>query len=380
MNNRRVKILLITNDFPPCFSGGISNFYFNLCKRRENNHVKIIAPFCKGSIEFDRNEKLITKRAKVPIRRSFMGRVLQMAILLFQSFQELRKSNYDYIWCGHIYLLPIGFMLKRIFRCKYFTICHGGETRVYGDNPIIKRFFKKIICDADIVICNSHKTFQEISSVFGRRRNIFIVNPGVDTKYFKPLSNVEKDGVEILSVGTLVKRKNHENVIKSLPALIESFPRLKYVIIGEGPEKERLMKLAYEYMGLKNHVVFLGYIEDNELVKYYNKAKIFIMPSKDLEERLGTEGFGIVYLEANACELPVIGGRAGGVEDAIIDGETGILVDPESVVDIKDAIEKLLKEENLANSLGKKGRERVIAELDWDVVAKRFFALLVNQD
>ena len=112
-------------------------------------------------------------------------------------------------------------------------------------------------------------------------------------------------------------------------------------------------------------------MDDSHLNTFYNLCDVFIMASRAIMERPAVEGFGIVYLEANACGKPVIGGRVGGVPDAILEGETGILIDPENPDEISDALIKLLTDERLSKRLGENGRHRVINNLNWETVAAR---------
>ena len=133
--------------------------------------------------------------------------------------------------------------------------------------------------------------------------------------------------------------------------------------------RQSLENLVAE-LALQKHVRFLGFVPDATLIDWYNAADIFIMPS-----RLGTgtdrgvEGFGIVYLEANACNTPVIGGRSGGVPDAVEDGLSGLLVDPQSPQDIADAIAKLLADPAYGRRLGEQGRSRVLKRFTGPILA-----------
>ena len=116
---------------------------------------------------------------------------------------------------------------------------------------------------------------------------------------------------------------------------------------------------------LEDVVHFCGYIPPEELPLYYSLCDVYIMPSRELRDRGDTEGFGITYLEANACEKPVVGGRSGGVEDAIVDGVTGFLVDPLNSEDIADALIRLLGNPELSAKMGRQGRSRILEGYTW---------------
>jgi len=144
------------------------------------------------------------------------------------------------------------------------------------------------------------------------------------------------------------------------------------LIIGDGALRKELEDLVKK-LKLSEHVIFVGYIahEDEDLLKYYTACDVFIMPSREIKEKGDVEGFGIVYLEANACGKPVIGGKSGGVVDAIEDGVTGLLVDPQNINDISKALIKLLINKEYSSELGVTGRKRVEKEFNWKNIAAK---------
>ena len=178
-----------------------------------------------------------------------------------------------------------------------------------------------------------------------------------------------------MTASRLVAKKNHENVLKSLPLVIKVIPDIIYIIIGKGKEEEKLIRLTKD-MGLGKYVKFVGFVEPKDMPMYYDICDIFIMPSKTVD--FDYESFGIVYIEANACGKPVIGGKSGGVEDAVIDGVTGLLVDPENIEEIAQTIIRLLTDREYARKLGENGRRRVENELNWKTTGKKIEEVLVK--
>lgn len=372
--NRKCFALLITNDFPPYFSGGISKFYFNLVKHTNDISLLVIAPWSSSARRHDQIHKIYVKRVPVPIGGSVIERTLQMVIFFFVALVESFKRNLKFLIIGHLYLSPVGTLLKLLKGIPYIIIFHGGETERYAKGVISSCLTHSLVKASDLIIANSNYTKDEIRNRLKYKKCIYVLNPGVDVESFYPQninSNRNKNYV-LLSVGTLVKRKGHENVLKAIAKIKEEIDCLKYIIIGKGPEMDNLKNLAYNELGLEDYVDFLGFVEDKKLPYYYNMCDVFIMPSMKIEDKFGTEGFGIVYLEANACGKPVIGGRSGGVTDAVIDGETGILVNPESVDEIAEAILFLYKNKHIAVAMGQKGMERARKEFTWLKVAERF--------
>ena len=146
---------------------------------------------------------------------------------------------------------------------------------------------------------------------------------------------------------------------------------LRYFIVGDGPEKNKLEKLAEE-LGVKEDVVFAGEVGNDELVDYYNACDVFVLPSIVSEKEFKSEGFGIVFLEANACGKPVVGTKVSGIVDAVAENESGLLVEQRNVGQLAAAIKKILSDKRLAEKLGKKGRERAMEKFSWDAVAENF--------
>ena len=174
----------------------------------------------------------------------------------------------------------------------------------------------------------------------------------------------------ILTLARVVPRKGHDQVIAALPQILATVPTAKYLICGTGPGKyvERLRRQV-EKLGLHDAVIFGGYIEPGQLNAVYNLCDVYVMPSREIEEEGDVEGFGITFLEANACQKPVIGGNSGGIPDAVSDGETGYVVDPTDPSAIASAVTELLRDSALADRLGRQGYDRVTRLYTWTTIA-----------
>ena len=157
-------------------------------------------------------------------------------------------------------------------------------------------------------------------------------------------------------------------VLKALPEVLKIIPNLIYLIGGTGPTRKPLESLV-KSLNLKDLVKFLGYIPKEDLSSYYHLSDMFIMPNREVGTSV--EGFGIVFIEANACKKPVIAGRSGGALDAVVDGKTGLLVNPEDHSDIAKALIKLLSNEKLAKQMGEIGYNRVKNELTWERIVSK---------
>ena len=157
-------------------------------------------------------------------------------------------------------------------------------------------------------------------------------------------------------------------VIGAMPRIVSEASGTRYVIMGDGPDRDHLMRLAAA-SPVADAITFLGALSDDEKFECFSRCDVFAMPSE-------REGFGIAFLEANAFGKPVVGGRIGGVPDAVVHGETGLLVDPRSDSEVAEAIIRLLKNPDEARRLGDNGRRRVENELTWNQSARKFLSVI----
>jgi phosphatidylinositol alpha-1,6-mannosyltransferase len=177
----------------------------------------------------------------------------------------------------------------------------------------------------------------------------------------------------VFSAGRLVPKKGFDTAIRAMEQVADAIPSARLLIAGSGPEEDRLHALTRQ-LNLHDQVRFLGPIPHHKLRRYYNLADVFLMAGHEVPGDV--EGFGLVYLEANACGTPVIGSRVGGVPDAIRHEETGLLVPPRHPTATAQAVIRLLRDEALARRLGEQGRQRVLNEATWDHIADRVYRAL----
>jgi phosphatidylinositol alpha-1,6-mannosyltransferase len=209
------------------------------------------------------------------------------------------------------------------------------------------------------------------------------IAPGIDTDHFAPQPSAVAlraelgltDKKVIVSVGRLVHRKGQDTLIEGLPEILTHVPNAHLLFIGEGPHKKYLVKRANE-LHVNHAITFIGRIQYADLPRYICVGDIFAMPSRSRLAGLEVEGLGIVYLEASACGLAVIGGTSGGAPDAVLEAETGFAVDGTSPHDVAVAAIRLLKDSDLATRMGARGRQWIIDEWRWDIWSARFNELL----
>jgi phosphatidylinositol alpha-1,6-mannosyltransferase len=162
----------------------------------------------------------------------------------------------------------------------------------------------------------------------------------------------------LLTVGRLVERKGHATVLAALPVILQSFPETLYVVVGTGPQEQKLKELALQ-AGLQDYVLFAGGVDDGELACWYEICDILVMPHRSLASSRDTEGCPTVFLEASAHGKPVIGGRDGGVADAILDGRTGFTIDGTDACKLAEKVCYLLGNPEAALEMGRAGRAYV---------------------
>jgi phosphatidylinositol alpha-1,6-mannosyltransferase len=183
----------------------------------------------------------------------------------------------------------------------------------------------------------------------------------------------------LLTLARIVERKGQDQVVRALPEIVRQVPDAVYCIAGDprGDHAQWLKPLISE-LRLDANIRFAGYVEGGEIPAWYNLCDVYVMPSREIAG--DTEGFGITFLEANACGKPVIGGNSGGIADAVVNGETGFLVDPLDPGIIAEKAIQLLTDDALAKKLGKQGRERILKGFTWRAVTERLMKELAQKN
>ncbi len=395
-----MKGLLLTQEFPPVLSGGISTYYYHLC-RQLDGAVSVLTPLGPGAAKFDADQPFAIHRRRIPIvspammtrRRNRVLRLARMAYLapaqwtLFTRHARriLSEEGVDVLLIGHLYLGPLGPRLRRQVRTRYGVMLHGSELHRYMGWSLVRRSMLGALNAADFLVVNSEFTRRQYVKLGVRSdQRILKASPGVDTSEFRPdagdpLEVRRRHGLGdrpvLLSVARLVEWKGQDMVLAALPRVRDVVPDIAYLMVGEGPHRASLARSVRE-LGLERHVVFAGFVASSELPSYYRAADVMVVPSREFVSGLPIEGFGIVYVEAGACGTPTIGGLGGGTDESIEDGVTGFRVDPNDPEAIAEAALRLLEDRELAGRLGRAGRERAVKQFDWPIQASRIRAFV----
>lgn len=358
------KILLITLEYPPQH-GGVASYYGGMVEelRRRGNEVTVVS------------QGLLSKWVWPHWLQGYS--TVRAAI---------KRQKPDYIFVGHV--LPLGtiaYALRK--RVPYIVFSHGFDVLISQKSWRKKQLVRKILELAKLVVVNSEFTRQEVVKLM-EHGNIRTGEQKVIVAYPCPvlLGDVKPDDIEvlrrrlglvgkkvILTLGRVVERKGHDIVLKALPEILQHVPDVVYVIAGVGPDLGRLGKLVEE-LKIERAVRFVGEISDEERSAYFVVCDLFVMPSRQIGPDV--EGFGIVFLEAAAFGKPSIGGRSGGQGEAILDGQTGALVDPTDIPAFARTAVQLLRDDSLRTELGKNAQARVLYEFKWEKQVEEFINLL----
>ena len=379
-----MKLLWVVKNFPPSM-GGVQQYSFHYVQNMLPGSCVVLTRKQGDEKEADKiDDKLGLKQQKVyrvtEIPEDLNAFSIVKHPLLFFSFcttlfKIIKKEHISHVIFAHpsffyfFSLLP----LKLVLHLPFICIFHGEDIPVI--NLKSNGLFRWLINRLDAYACNSLFTHNRLQEFLGRKIPEFIAYPGVEEKFFQHMDKNEckkqfgvSDRKVMYTVGRLDKRKGHDLVIRAMPEIIEKVSDVIYLIGGTGPYLPQLKSLVEEHH-LQDYVKFCGFIADKDICAFHHCGDVFVMPNRILTDG-DTEGFGIVFLEASAAGKPVIGGRAGGAVDAVVDGKTGFLIDPYSKDEfVKKAI-FLLTSPAEAVAMGKNGRDRAGNSFRWPQLAE----------
>jgi phosphatidylinositol alpha-1,6-mannosyltransferase len=328
---------------------------------------------------------------RVGIRATRLRTLNGLALWTARVGRLARAHRPGFVWCGE--LKPAGYpawWLALRHGIPYGVVVHGTELLLL-DAKIRRSRFKRwtagaLVNRAAVLVANSTWTGALARSVYGLlgrpdlAARVEVVPLGTEPSRFRPGIDTARvrvryglnGGPWLLTVARLEWHKGIDMTIRALPAVRARHSTARYAVAGVGPRRPQLETLAAE-LGLGDAVRFLGAVPDDDLPALYNAADLYVGASR--RHDLLVEGFGISLVEASACGRAVLGGRSGGVPDAVRDGETGILVDPDTPEPIATGILRLLEDADLRGRLGAAGRRAVETYYNWERVARDFIRI-----
>ena len=396
------RTLIVTNDFPPR-RGGIQSFVHELALRLDPGQLTVYAPKWDGDAAFDAAQPFEVVRHPTSLMIGGPG-------VRRRAAELVRSRHAEVVIFGAS--APLGLItpvLRKAGAQRAIAITHGHEAG-WAALPVARQALRQIGERTDVMTYLGEYFRVRVAAALSpsAAARMARLHPGVDTGVFRPDPAAREmirdrhalaDRPVVVCVSRLVARKGQDTLVRAWPAVIEQVPDAALLIVGGGPYAKTLHELARR-TGLtasigspgqgpgagrpagpaaaaaRPSVYLTGPVPQEELPAHYAAGDVFSMPCRTRRGGLDVEGLGIVYLEASATGLPVVGGDSGGAPDAILEGETGYVVGGRDVAALSARLTALLKDPAGAKAMGEKGRAWVERDWNWDLIASRLRALI----
>ncbi|HEY0938306.1 MAG TPA: glycosyltransferase family 4 protein [Trebonia sp.] len=372
------RTLIVTNDFPPR-QGGIQSFVYELACRLDPEQLTVYAPRWDGDAAFDAVQQFEVVRH--PTSLMIGGPSVRR-----RAAELVRSRKAEAVIFGAS--APLGLItpvLRQAGVTRAIAITHGHEAG-WAALPAARQLLRRIGNETDVLTYLGEYFRVRLAGALSpaAAARMTRLHPGVDAALFRPdpaarAAVRERYGLGerpvVTCVSRLVPRKGQDTLLRAWPAVLRRVPDAALLIVSGGPYAKTLHQLAAR-AGIAGSVRFTGPVPQAELPAHYAAGDVFAMPCRTRRGGLDVEGLGIVYLEASAAGLPVVGGDSGGAPDAILSGETGYVVGGRDVAALAGRLIGLLEDPAAAKAMGEKGRAWVERDWNWDVAAARLRALI----
>ena len=393
----RSKILLISSNFPPV-TGGASTVYENICRKSGGRVVALTAERDYTTGKRLEGVQVYAATAGHPVHRIELLRPLApgaaggggskwrdlrlMAAVLWRVSAICFTDKVRVVCLGDlVYGGWLAFPLKYLLGRKVVIYVHGEEITTASGGGVFDAWRRRFLAHADSVVAVSRFTADALVRLMGvKPTKITLISNGVDLAKFAPSAEPAAAHPAtrppsrriILTVGRLVPRKGMDRLIEAMPSVLSRCPEAHLLVAGHGPQRAELEQIVDD-LGLQDHVTFLGRVADAELKQLYERADVFALPNREMPDG-DTEGFGLVFLEANAFGTPVVAGSVGGAIDAVTDGVNGLVVNGDRASEVAHALCRVLLEPDLRARLSG-GAIKVARESDWSIRVRQFLDL-----
>ncbi len=363
------RTLLVTNDYPPRV-GGIQRTLEALVRCLPPDRVAVLCPNAEGGDAFDEAAPYAVDRQ--PER--FLWPVPDVRRRLHEA---VRSFGAEVVLFGAVYPLALLGPSLAETGTPYLAAAHGFEywlSIAPGTHALVRRATSRaarvpVMCSAFIA--------RVVRTAVPDDVPVSVMYPGADLEAFRPdlpyEDLTELHGVAdrplIVCVSRLVARKGQDVLIRAMPEIRRDVPDASLLIVGDGPDRDRLERLAAD--APDGSVAFAGQVSESDLPRYYRAGNVFAMPCRSRLGGLEVEGWGNVFVEAAACARPVVVGDSGGARESLVPGETGLLVNGSDVAEVADAVGSLLADPERADAMGRAGRERVERAFGWSRAAEQ---------
>lgn len=374
--------LLVTNDFPPKV-GGIQSYLWEMWRRLPSGMATVLTTPYPGAGAFD-------ARAPMRIRRTPQKVLFPTPALVRRIVALAHEIGTDLVVLDPA--LPLGLVGPALARkgLRYAVVLHGAEVTVPGRLPLTSLLLRHALSGAEHVIAAGGYPLAEAERTARRRLPATVIPPGVDVERLRPLDAPARAAARarfglggeplVVGVSRLVPRKGFDVLIEAVGQLRSQGLGVKLAIGGAGRDRRRLERVAGRHAP-EGTVAFLGRLSDEDLADLYAAGDVFAMICRNRWMGLEQEGFGIVFVEASACGVAVMAGRSGGAHEAVADGVTGMIVsDPRCVTEVAGVLRSLFADPKRRAELGAAGRDRVMRDLTYDILARRLEAVLSALD
>ncbi len=363
-------LLLISYDFPPS-TGGIARLCHEIVTHISPyyKHIRVLTVKKEGFAIPYQDMQEVTMHF-LPEQR---GKAEIKALQMLKKWPD--KKNTD-VLCGLWH--PDAALAVLAGMKNVFVLAHGAELltgeskfRKYLWNPL---YAKWMLGKANKIIANSHFTENLVKKINPAATTVALPL-GVNPDFFKPLPISRKDDkFKICTLSRVLQFKGHDFILKSLESLPQTYKeKIEWHIAGTGPYLEPLKRLAAK-TSLAKQIYFHGFVSDTALPQFYNQHDLFILATRQETKSTQVEGFGLVFLEAQACGIPVIGTKTGGIADAIEEGKGGWLIKQDNQQELKELLQKLIDAPDLVRAAGSKARKRVEEKASWGKYVENLYA------
>jgi phosphatidylinositol alpha-1,6-mannosyltransferase len=369
-----LHLFVVTNDFPPRI-GGINYYVDQMMRRFAPGSVTVFSSRHEGWEAFDRDYPH-------DVIRLDTGMMLPTPGVRRRLHDELRARKPDVVAFGATWpLAHMGPSITRKLGIPYIGFTHGLELT----GTLVPGLLGHIGRDAALLTAVSIWAQKALERSFGWEGRMELLPSGIDTDQFHPgvsdavvrERHALGDAPVVCCVSRLVARKGQDMLIRALPQIAREVPEVKLLIVGSGPYDDTLRKLAAG-TGVGDRVVFTGAAPYHELPAYFRAGDVFAMPCRLRWFGFDVEALGAVFLQGAAVGRPVIAGDSGGAPEAVIPGQTGLVVDPDRTGPMAEAITSLLLDPTRARAMGKAGAVWVHTEWTWEKMADRLKGYLAK--
>ncbi|MEQ9310829.1 MAG: glycosyltransferase family 4 protein [Balneolaceae bacterium] len=380
-----MNLLVLAKAYPPTV-GGVENYSKFVSEGLSKFHdvrVLTLKPLKKESLD----SSILEDSDEIDVERihAFHSQILSAIWYSVVFFIRILQNKPDYILATTWKIGLVNAVFQPIFRIPFMLSAHGAELTRNRNNFLVSSIMKYVFNKADRIIAVSEFTRQVVIEYAQiEPSKCVVVSNGIDLESVRINSkedarkhlNIDPNSKIMLTVSRVDKRKGHIDVLNAIPQILKKIPNLKYIIVGNGPEKE-IIKSKIVELGIEDHVELAGFVSDEDLPFYYSACDVFVMLNKmvSIED---FEGFGFVFAEAGAYRKPLIGGNSGGPKEVILENQTGYLVDPLDSNLVAEKITLLLSNDIKSIEMGNNAEARTKNYYTTEVMSKNINKNLVQ--